>query len=74
MKIFVESISREVVRMYSDSLVLGVANTSEYDVHFIMEVDGSFIESNISFRHDGDLSFTEAEKLIKEKLSKDGGQ
>lgn len=74
MKIIVESISREVVRMYSDGLVLEVANTSEYDVCFIMAVNGSFIESSISFRHDGDLSFTEAEKLIKEKLSKDGDQ
>jgi|GEM_PF-6262883 len=74
MKIIVDSIDREIIEMYSDDQVLDARESSEYHVGFIIMVDGSSIDSSMKIHHDGDLSFDEAEKIIKKKLSKDEDQ
>jgi len=74
MKIIVQSIDKEIIQMYSDDQILEARGSNKYNVGFIIAVDGSFIDSSFNIRHNGNLSFDEAEKIIKEKFSRDGGQ
>lgn len=70
MEIIIKALSRELVSAYSDIKLMHVGTTNQYDVEFLIVVDGETIESNLTIEHVGDISFDKAKELIKEKFSK----
>ncbi|MCR1834983.1 hypothetical protein NSA56_11310 [Oceanobacillus caeni] len=70
MKIIIRNLNRELVSAYADNKLMYVGTTNQYDIDFLILVDGETIESNLKIEYNGDLSFGKAEEIIQEKFSK----
>lgn len=70
MNITIESIEREVERVYNDEHEVIVLPTKYYEIDFIIESDGHIMKSNLRVKGKGDMSFDDAENYILKVLSK----
>lgn len=68
MRIIVESMNRETVKIYGDNKVLEIMPTNNITVYFVIDVNGSFIDSSIDIESQKDLTFDKVEEIIKDKL------
>lgn len=70
MEVIAKNIDREMLEAYADGELWEIAPTDKYRIEFVLILNGSTFESNLQIRCDHDVSFTEAERIIKEKFSK----
>ncbi|MBM7717291.1 hypothetical protein JOC94_004316 [Bacillus thermophilus] len=68
MEIFIRGLQREIAEVYTDNKRILIGETNRYDVDFVIQIDETFIDANLTIEYEEDLSFDKAEKLIKEKF------
>ena len=69
MNVVVTKVSSSVNYAYSDDLIVEVFRDFSYDIDFIIVKDNKVTEYSMNINHVGDLSFAEAERIIKDLLN-----
>lgn len=69
MNVVVTKMSSSVNYAYSDDSIVKVFRDLSYDIDFIIAKDNKVTEYSTNIRRVGDLSFAEAERIIKDLLN-----